>query len=45
MEKFLGVGLVKATSIALYTIILIILLKVIFNKKPVKGLTEIINTI
>jgi len=45
VEKFLGVGLVKALGLALFTICIILGLKVIFNKYYVSGVTEAVNAV
>lgn len=44
-EKFLGMGLKKGLSLGFFVIIMIVVLKVVANKYPVKGFTEIINTV
>jgi len=45
MSKFLGVGLVNGLGLALFTIAVIVVLKVGVNKYQVKGLTDVVNTI
>ena len=42
--KFLGVGLQNALGIALFTLLVSIVLKVIFTKYEVEGLSETIRT-
>ncbi len=44
-EKILGVGLGKALSIAIFTIIVIVMLKVILTRYPVTGLSEFIHAV
>jgi hypothetical protein len=44
-KKFLGIGLKSGLSMALFTMLVIVMVKVIFNKYPVRGITEIINTV
>lgn len=44
-KKFLGIGLKSGLSMGLFVILLIIILKVVFNKYPVKGVTELLNTV
>jgi hypothetical protein len=41
----MGVGLVNAVSIALFTMLVIIIAKIVSLKYPIKGVTELINTI
>lgn len=43
--KFLGVGLTNAVGIAVFTILLIVLLKVIMVKYPVPGVTDVVATV
>lgn len=45
MGNFLGVGFKGAIGISLFTIVLIILLKVALTKYPVKGVTDLVNSI
>lgn len=44
MDKFLGVGLVNAVGIAILTMLLSVMLKVVFTKHEVEGVSEIIRT-
>jgi hypothetical protein len=44
-KKFLGIGLKQGMAVSLFVIIFIVLFKVVLNKYPVKGLTEIINVV
>lgn len=44
-KKFLGIGLKSGISMSLFVILMIVILKVVFNKYPVKGVTEIMNTV
>lgn len=44
-EKFMGVGLKKALALWIFIIIMTVVAKVVLNKYPVKGLTDIINTV
>ena len=43
-EKFLGVGLQNALAIALFTLVISVVLKVIFTKYEVEGISEIVRT-
>jgi hypothetical protein len=45
LEKFAGVGLKNVVVIGLMTIIMIVVLKVVLTKHPVKGVTEIISAV
>lgn len=40
MDKFLGIGLTNALGIALFTMLIIVMLKVIFTLHEVEGITE-----
>lgn len=42
-SKFLGIGLVNALGIAVFTMLFIIFLKTVLNIKPVEGLSELVN--
>lgn len=44
-EKLLGVGLGKALSLAIFTMIIVVMLKVILTRYPVTGLTEFVNAV
>lgn len=44
-NAFLGLGLGKALSIALFTMVVIVGLKVITTRYPVNGLTEFVNAV
>jgi hypothetical protein len=44
-EKLLGVGLGKALSIAIFTMIIIVMLKVIFTRYPITGISEFVNAV
>jgi hypothetical protein len=44
-EKFMGVGLKQALSLALFTILVIVALKVIVNKKPIPGVSDVVNAV
>lgn len=44
MDKFLGVGLSNALGIAILTMIVSCLLKVIFTIKEVEGVSQIVRT-
>ena len=41
MDKFLGVGLVNAVGLAIFVVLFIIILKVVFAKWEVPGITDI----
>lgn len=43
-DKFLGVGLTNALAIALFTMLVSVMLKVIFTKYEVEGVSEVIRT-
>ena len=43
-EKFLGVGLVNAVGIAILTLVVSVVLKVIFTQHEVEGLSDVIRT-
>ena len=45
MDKFLGVGLVNLVGIAIFVILFIVVLKVIFAKWEVPGVTDIIMAV
>jgi len=45
LNKFAGVGLKNVLVIGLLTIILIIVLKTIFTKYPVEGVTDVVHAI
>lgn len=42
--KFLGVGLTNALGIALFTLVVSIMLKVIFTKYEVEGISQVVRT-
>lgn len=42
-SKFLGVGLVNAMGIAVFTMLFIIFAKTVLNIKQVEGLSELVN--
>lgn len=44
MEKFLGVGLQNAIGIAFLTMLLSVVLKVIFTKYEITGVSEVVRT-
>lgn len=44
-DKFLGVGLQKALGIAVFTMIVIIIFKIIFTKYEVEGISEVVRTV
>ena len=43
-SKFLGVGLTNAIGIALFTMIVSVILKVIFTKYEVEGVSQVVRT-
>lgn len=45
MDKFLGVGLKNAVGLTFFIIIMILMFKVVLNKHPVTGATELVNAI
>ncbi len=45
MDKFLGVGLKNAVLLALFTMLIIVMTKVIFTKYPVRGLSELVQAV
>ena len=45
MDRFLGVGIVNATGLAIFTILLIVVLKVIFAKWQVPGVTDVMMVV
>ena len=45
MDRFLGVGIVNAVGIALFVILIIVVLKVIFAKWEVPGITDVIMAV
>lgn len=44
-EKILGVGLGKALSLVIFTMIIIVMSKVVFTRYPVTGLTQFVNAV
>lgn len=44
-KKFLGMGLKQGLSTGFFVILMIVVLKVVLNKYPVKGVTEVINVV
>lgn len=42
--KFLGVGLTNAMGIAIFTMIVIVCLKVIFTKHEVEGVSQVVRS-
>lgn len=45
MERFLGVGLKKAVTLALFVGLFWVMMKVIFTKYPISGLSEIVQAV
>jgi len=45
VDKFLGVGLKRATALAIFTMVFILVGKVIFNKYEVTGVSEVFNAV
>lgn len=43
-SKFLGIGLTNAIGIALFTMIVSVILKVIFTKYEVEGVSQVVRT-
>ena len=44
MDKFLGVGLVNAVGIAMLGLLISVVLKVVFTKYEIEGLSEVVRT-
>lgn len=44
-DKFLGVGIPKALGIAIFTMIVIIIFKIVFTKYEVEGISEVVRTV
>lgn len=45
MERFAGVGMRNVITIAIMTMILIVMFKVILNKYPVSGVSDLVNAV
>jgi hypothetical protein len=45
MERFAGVGMRNVVLIAIMTMILIVMFKVIFNKYTVTGVSDLVNAV
>jgi hypothetical protein len=45
MERFAGVGMRNVLMIAIMTMILIVIFKVVFNKYQVSGVSDMVNAI
>lgn len=45
MDRFAGVGLRNVVLIAIMTMLFIVMAKVIFNKYPFNGVTEVVNAV
>ena len=43
-SKFLGIGLTNAIGIELFTMIVSVILKVIFTKYEVEGISQVVRT-
>lgn len=43
-NKFLGVGLTNVIGIALFTMLVSVILKVIFTKYEVEGISQVVRT-
>ena len=43
-SKFLGVGLTNVIGIALFTMLVSVILKVIFTKYEVEGISQVVST-
>ena len=43
MDKFMGVGLTNALAIAIFSMMISVMLKIIFTKYEVEGLSQIIR--
>lgn len=44
-DSFLGLGLKNLIGVAIFVILFIVMLKVITIKHPVKGVTELVQTV
>lgn len=44
MEKFLGIGLTNALGIALFTMLVSVMLKVIFTRYEIEGVSEVVRS-
>jgi hypothetical protein len=45
MERFAGVGMRNVVLIAIMTMILIVMFKVVFNKYNVTGVSDLVNAV
>lgn len=45
MEKLMGVGLKNALSLAIFTMLIIVICKVVFTKHQVPGVTEVVAAV
>ena len=45
VDKFLGVGLVNAVALAIFVMLFIVVMKIIFAKWQVPGITDIVLSI
>lgn len=45
MERFAGVGMRNVLTIAIMTMILIVVFKVVFNKYPISGVSDMVNAV
>ena len=44
-ENLFGIGLVKAVSLAIFVMLFIVVMKVIFTKHEVPGVTEVVRAV
>lgn len=45
MNRFAGVGLKNLLVIGMFTIVMIVVLKVVLTKHPVKGISDVVNAV
>ena len=45
VDKFLGVGLVNAVGISIFVMLFIVVMKIIFSKWQVPGITDIVLSV
>ena len=45
MDKFLGVGFTNAVGLAIFVMLFIVMMKIIFAKWEVPGITDIVMTV
>lgn len=45
MDRFLGMGLKNAFALWVFVVIMTVLAKVVLNKYPVPGVTDVVNAV